>query len=162
YVVEQLEFRKKAFQETHHASLNEYNKKENQSLKRIIFVCDEISELLDKKGRSKEEKETIDKIIGMLSKIARQGRTFGINLILATQRPDAEVLPGQIKNNMDYRVCGRADNTLSMIILDTADANDAVPKDKCGRFINNSGTILQAYYFRDDMLGSKPVAKGSK
>ncbi|MEG2287650.1 MAG: hypothetical protein RSC00_07050 [Ruthenibacterium sp.] len=150
------------FQDTHHSCMDEYNEKENGNLKRIVFVCDEISELLDKKGRSKEEKETIDKIIGMLSKIARQGRTFGINLILATQRPDAEVLPGQIKNNMDYRVCGRADNTLSMIILDTADANDAVPKDKCGRFINNSGTILQAYYFRDDMLGSKPVAKGSK
>ena len=52
-----------------------------------------------------------------LSTIARQGRAFGIHLILATQRPDAAIIPGQIRNNMDFRVCGRADSVLSSMII---------------------------------------------
>lgn len=54
-----------------------------------------------------------------LETIARMGRSFGIHLILSTQRPDAVILSGQIRNDLDRRVCGRADNNLSQIILIT-------------------------------------------
>ena len=81
--------------------------------------------------------------------IARQGRAFGIHLILATQRPDANIIPGQIKNNIDFRVCGRADNVLSQIVLDNTDANSKIPKDSQGRFLTNSNTVFQAYWFDD-------------
>ena len=55
---------------------------------------------------------------------ARLGRAFGIHLILATQRPNANILPGQAKNNLDFRVCGRTDDTLSGIILGNNSADD--------------------------------------
>ena len=84
--------------------------------------------------------------------IARQGRAFGIHLILATQRPDSTILNGQIKNNINYRICGRADNVLSMIILDKTDAADQIPEDAQGRFILQDGTIFQAYWFEDSSL----------
>lgn len=118
----------------------------------FIFACDEIAEVLDKTGLNKEQKELIGQIESKLSTIARQGRAFGIHLILATQRPDANILPGQIKNNIDCRVCGRADNVLPQIILDCADAADCVPKDIPGRFLTSDGTLFQAYWFDDSKV----------
>lgn len=50
--------------------------------------------------RRKEEKAKVDKVAEMLSTVARLGSAYGIHLILATQRPDANVIPGQIKNNL--------------------------------------------------------------
>lgn len=82
--------------------------------------------MLDKTGLSKQQKDEILKIESELSIIARQGRAFGIHLVLATQRPDATILNGQIRNNIDTRICGRADNVLSQIILDNTDASDKI------------------------------------
>lgn len=90
--------------------------------------------------------ERIDAIIGYLATIARQGRAVGIHLILATQRPDATIIPGQIKNNIDCRICGRADNVLSQIVLDSTEASTAIPKDAQGRFLMNDGTMFQAFW----------------
>ncbi|MBP3673758.1 MAG: hypothetical protein J6J18_08015, partial [Oscillospiraceae bacterium] len=87
-----------------------------------------------------------------LSVIARLGRAFGIHLILATQRPDSNILHGQIKNNINYRICGRADNVLSQIILDNTNAADQIPEDAQGRFILHDGTMFQAYWFEDSSL----------
>ena len=87
-----------------------------------------------------------------LALIARQGRAFGIHLILATQRPDANILPGQIKNNMNIRICGRADTTLSTIIIGDGRAAEQIPHDAQGRFIMEDGTVFQAYYFNDDTI----------
>ena len=75
-----------------------------------------------------------------------------IHLILTTQRPDSTILNGQIKNNINCRICGRADNVLSMIILDKTDAADLIPEDAQGRFILQDGTVFQAYWFEDSSL----------
>lgn len=83
---------------------------------------------------------------------ARQGRAFGIHLVLATQRPDANILSGQIRNNIDCRVCGRADNVLSQIILDSAAAAEQIPKDARGRFLLHDGTVFQGYLFDEESL----------
>ena len=110
------------------------------------MACDEVAELLDKTGRSREEKEIIEEITGCLGTIARQGRAVGVHLILATQRPDAKVLEGQIKNNIDCRICGRADGVLSQIVLDSTEASDAIPKDAQGRFLMADGTVFQGFW----------------
>ena len=106
--------------------IDSYNKI-RRPLPRLIFACDEAAEMLDKTGADSERKKLLSQIESRLSTIARQGRAFGIHLILATQRPDAAVIPGQIKNNMDFRVCGRADNVLSQIILDSTVSADQIP-----------------------------------
>jgi hypothetical protein len=76
------------------------------------------------------------------------GLTY-IHLILATQRPDANILSGQIKNNVNCRICGRADTILSQIILDSTAAAEQIPKDARGRFLLHDGTLFQAYWFDD-------------
>lgn len=137
------------------ANIGEYNKHYGQKLRRIIFACDEVAEVLDKTGLSKEAKEIITKIESKLSVIARQCRAFGIHLIFATQRPDANILTGQIRNNIDYRVCGRADNVLSQIILDNTDAADSIPKDSQGLFITHDKIIFQGFLFDEKTVFNK-------
>ena len=105
-----------------------------------------------RKGRGKEYKERLDQIENRLATLARLGRAFGIHLILATQRPDATIIPGQIRNNMDFRVCGRADNILSQIILDNTSAAEQIPKDARDRFITGDGTVFQGYLFNEEQL----------
>lgn len=151
-LVEELENRKKLFRRAECPNLDRYHQVTGVYLPRWIFACDEVAEVLDKTGLSKEEKELVSQIESKLATIARQGRAFGIHLILATQRPDANILPGQIKNNIDFRACGRADNVLSQIILDSADAADRVPKEIPGRFLLLDGTLFQAYWFDENEL----------
>lgn len=128
-------------------NINMYNEISDIPLSRYVIAFDEVAEALDKTGICKEQKERIQEIEHLLSSIARLGRAVGIHLFLATQRPDANVLSGQIKSNITYRICGRADNVLSQIILDSAVANEKVPKDSQGIFINQDGDIFKSYIF---------------
>ena len=145
-----LEYRKGRLAETGCPDLDAYNEATGDNLPRLVFACDKVAEVLDKTGRSKEDKELLAQIENRLSTIARLGRAFGIHLILATQRPDANIIPGQIKNNMDFRVCGRADSVLSQIILDNTSAAEQIPKDARGRFITGDGTVFQGYLFDEE------------
>ena len=147
-LVEELERRKSAFK----PNIDAYNETTGQPLPRLIFACDEVAEMLDKTGADSERKKLLSQIESKLSTIARQGRAFGIHLILAMQRPDATIIPGQIRNNMDSRVCGRADSVLSQIILDNTSAAEQIPKDARGRFITGDGTVFQGYLFDEGQL----------
>lgn len=148
-LTEELERRKALLKASGLPNIDHHNAATGDNLKRYIFACDELAEMLDKTGLTKDQKEIVAKIVSRLSIIARQGRAFGIHLILATQRPDSTILNGQIKNNINCRICGRADNVLSMIILDNTDAADQIPEDAQGRFLLHDGTIFQAYWFDD-------------
>ena len=147
-----LEYRKNAFKALGCPNIDAYNETTEQPLPRLIFACDEVAEMLDKTGADNERKKLLAQIENKLSTIARQGRAFGIHLILATQRPDAMIIPGQIRNNMDFRVCGRADSVLSQIILDNTSAAEQIPKDARGRFITGDGTVFQGYLFDEEQL----------
>ncbi len=151
-LVDELQRRKVLFRENECHNLNEYNKRTGKELQRHVFACDEVAEILDKTGLTKEQKDKVSLIESKLSVIARQGRAFGIHLILATQRPDANILSGQIRNNIDCRVCGRADNVLSQIILDSTAAAEQIPKDAAGRFLLHDGTIFQAFWLDDTAM----------
>lgn len=145
--IKELNLRKEKLVDNCCSNIDEYNRLTGENLKRVVIVIDEAAELLDTTGADKERKEFIKEVTNSLSRIARIGRAFGIHLVIATQRPDANIIPGQIKNNIDCRICGRADNTLSIIILDNGSAAD-IPKSKIGRFIVSDGTVFQGYYLK--------------
>ena len=147
-----LEYLKSVFKALGCPNIDAYNETTGQPLPRLIFACDEVAEMLDKTGADNERKKLLAQIENKLSTIARQGRAFGIHLILATQRPDATIIPGQIRNNMDFRVCGRVDSVLSQIILDNTSAAEQIPKDARGRFITGDGTVFQGYLFDEGQL----------
>lgn len=136
-------------------NIEEYNKKlPKNRLRRVFILIDEIAELTDKKGAPKDEHELLDIIVGQISSVARLARASGINLILATQRPDANVVPGQIKNNVPGRLCGFAkDDILYKIILDYIPSPRLpAPTEVKGRFIYSLGSedyYIQTPYFQE-------------
>lgn len=151
-ILQILEERRTILVESGNSNIAEYNKKTGSNLNRIIVACDEIAEVLDKTGLDKEQKSVVSQIESKFSTLARLGRAFGIHLIFATQRPDADVLKGQIKNNIGYRICGRADKVLSQIILDNSDGAEKISPNDQGMFLTNTGVLFKAYYVEDDCL----------
>lgn len=149
-IVEELHRRKKLFAEAGQPNIDRYNAATGENLRRMVFACDEVAEILDRTGLDKEQKEIVRQIESLLATIARLGRAFGIHLILATQRPDANLIGGQIRNNLNCRICGRADNILSQLILDNTEAANQIPKDAQGRFMLQDGTVFQAYWIDEN------------
>lgn len=152
-IVNELDNRLTLFAEHGCKDIDSFNSIIDGELERIIFSCDELTELLDTTGMDKEEKTQIKEIESHISKIARLGRAVGIHLILSTQRPDADILNGQIKSNMTYRLCGRANEVLSRIILDSTDASKLIPKDAKGVFINQDGIRIKGFDIKNEDLG---------
>jgi len=156
-LVEENAKRLKLFRDLEVENIGEYNAKAKDNLGRICVFCDEIAEMLDAKGATKEEKEQMDTIKGLVSTLARLSRATGINLFMGTQRPDANIINGQIKNNLDVRLCGRfSDKTASIIVLGNTYATklDNIP----GRFIyqlGNNTSQFQAYFFEKAMIKNK-------
>lgn len=162
-LVNENAYRLQIFRDLEVKNLAEYNKKTGQNLSRIGVFSDEIAEMLDKKGVPKEERAVFEALEGKLSTLARLSRATGINLFLGVQRPDANVLTGQIKNNIPVRISGRfADKAASEIVLGNTDAVD-LPDIK-GRFlykVGNETLHFQAFYFDDEtMLHDVSVEQG--
>lgn len=148
YICKELERRGQLLKDSGCHTLSEYNRKSNNKLKRIVVACDEAATMLSK---SKKNKELVEAMEEHLIKIAQLGRAFGIHLVLATQRPSVDYITGEIKNNIDYRLSGRGDLTLSKLVLDNGDASK-LPKNISGVFVNQNGTTIKGYYIGKDIF----------
>lgn len=162
-LVKENDSRLRKFRDLEVKNLDEYNSRTKQNLCRIGVFTDELAEMLDKKGVAKEEKIIYEQLEGKLSTLARLSRATGINLFMGVQRPDANVLTGQIKNNIPVRISGRfADKTASEIVLGNTDAVN-LPDIK-GRFlykVGNETIEFQSFYFDDErMLREVDVEQG--
>lgn len=104
--------------------IQEYNKLfPDDPLTYYVNIVDEYSLMIPEPGDSDEEKKIKTKIMVKVNRLAKLARKVGIHLILATQRPDKDVLPGSIKANIPGTLSLRTiDATNSRIILDTNDA----------------------------------------
>lgn len=127
----------------------------------ILLMVDEVFALLELiAGASKtdpvikEQNEMKAGMTLMVGKIARLGRAAGVHMVLATQRPDAKVLPGEVKANLDARIAqGRMDKTPSLMTLDTLDATKLPPIK--GRAVIRQGQAMiefQAYFLSPENL----------
>ena len=146
------EERKQLFVEAGARNIDDFNRKTSEEMPRYILACDEVAEVLQKTGLNKEEKELVYKIQREISRIARTGRAFGIHLILATQRPSADWLDGDIRSNLEHKICGSADDTLSYVVFGDHRASDLIQPGECGRFITEKGELFQAYWFDDELM----------
>lgn len=170
-LTKEMKLRLKLFHASNVKQLCDYNAIHPENLlSRIVLVCDEISEMLDKTGLSKQDQIVFNEIEKEMSTLSRQGRAAGISMLLATQRPDAKVIPGQIKGNLDIRISGRmVDEQVSKMVLGNTKASQ-IPNIK-GRFMYTIGAdtyVFQAFKFDDDSLiygdyqiGSMLIEQGS-
>lgn len=107
--------------------------------KHIMLAVDELAILtLPPKGSSgevKERKEAINDITHKLGEIARVGRGAGVHVWCATQRPSAEVVPTDLREQLDARIaCGWMDKTTSNIVLNS-DTASKIDGRACGRAV---------------------------
>ena len=87
----------------------------------IIIVVDELAELMG--GSLKKDFE------GNIQRIAQLGRASGIHMVVATQRPSVDVVPGTIKNNFPTRVAFALSSSAdSKTILDEGGAESLLGK----------------------------------
>lgn len=88
----------------------------------IVFVMDEMVDLLGIPGEDKDAKAVRVAAKASLAQISAKGRAAGVYLVLCTQRPDAKVIDGIIKTNVASRIGFRAtDEVQSGIIIDRPD-----------------------------------------
>ena len=85
-----------------------------------VIVIDEFYDLIMTYG---------DKFAGPLSVLAAKARSAGIHLVLATQRPSADVIKGALKANLSTRIALKvASRTDSQVIIDQGGADSLCGK----------------------------------
>lgn len=103
----------------------------------------------------KEENEMKGEASKLIGDIARLGRAAGVHLVLATQRPDATVIYGELKQNLALRVAaGRADTIASQMTLDNDNAT-RLPGNIKGRGymqVFGEGEQFQGYFAEEDWI----------
>ena len=131
--VQEMEKRYKLMAQESVLNLKEYNEKAKsqegkdipdqeklQKMPRVVIIIDEMADLMMSAG--KEVKKPI-------IRLAQKGRASGIHIILATQRPEKNVVPGLIKGNIQATIAFAVrDYTQSGVILGGAGAEKLLGK----------------------------------
>lgn len=145
-------FRDLASYNKHAASVDD---DEYEVMPQIVVVIDELADLM--LVASKEVEESI-------CRVAQMGRASGMHLVIATQRPSADVITGLMKANIPSRIALSVSSSLeSRIILDTQGAEKLVgngdmlyspiglnkPKRVQGTFVSDSEREKVIEYLKD-------------
>jgi S-DNA-T family DNA segregation ATPase FtsK/SpoIIIE len=121
----EMDRRYKLLDEIHARHIDDFNHKtasrgEGESLPRIVVVLDEMADLM---------MSAPDETERTLIRLAQMARAVGIHLVVATQRPSADIVTGLIKANFPARISFAVASSIeSRVILDTPGAESLLGK----------------------------------
>jgi DNA segregation ATPase FtsK/SpoIIIE-like protein len=119
-IVELMEFRYGLFAQARVRNLEEYNTTGEEPLPWVVVIIDELADLMMVAAKTVETS---------ICRIAQKARAAGIHLVLATQRPSADVITGLIKVNVPSRIAFAVSSQVdSRVILDTGGAEQLLGK----------------------------------
>jgi len=121
WAVAEMERRLKTFAEVKQRDIQGYNAlKKEEGMPHIVIVIDELADLMMVASRDVE---------ALIARIAQKARAAGIHLVLATQRPDANIVTGIIKANVPAQIAFAVkDQVNSRIIIDQPGAEKLLGK----------------------------------
>jgi hypothetical protein len=150
----EVERRTDKLQENLHKDIYSYNDSNPEDRIPPIFVfIDEFAELSDVLKGGDQEEEFHD----ALQRLAQRARNVGIHLIVATQRPTADVISGNVKANLPCRVSFQlSSGTDSRTILDTSGAENLLGNgDMLLRKKGNEVKRLQGLYLPEEEIRAR-------
>ena len=130
--------------------IDSYNEKNPANrMKRLVIIIDEYADLIQTAEMQGNRKE-FEKFLSML---AQKVRSLGIHMIIATQRPSANIVTGVLKANIPYRISFRLpSHTDSQTILDMSGAENLLGKGDM-LLVTESDTIrMQGLYISESEL----------
>ena len=96
------------------------SEEDGKKLPQVVIIIDELADLMMVAAKEVEDS---------ICRIAQMGRAAGMHLIIATQRPSANVITGLMKANIPSRIAFSVASAMeSRIILDTMGAEKLVGK----------------------------------
>ncbi len=121
WAVNEMTRRYEVFAQAKVKDIQSYNKKIiTEKMPRIVVIIDELADLMMIAPVQVEDS---------IARLSQMARAAGIHLIVATQRPSAEVITGQIKTNIPSRISFAVSSAIdSRIILDMSGAEKLLGK----------------------------------
>jgi S-DNA-T family DNA segregation ATPase FtsK/SpoIIIE len=134
-LIEAMEERYGLFEVARVTDIGEFNEQANpdERLERRVLVIDEFQDLIT-------DKATTQAFFASIRRLGAKARAAGIHLVLATQRPDRDVVPPIVKANLGGKIALQvASKTNSRIVLDEGGAERLLGK---GDLLANLGRGL--------------------
>lgn len=133
WAVAETERRLKTFAAVSVRNIQEYNHRENladeqfkdipETLPHIVIVLDELADLMQSCG---------DEVLPEITRLTIKARAAGIHLVIATQRPESDVVTGVLKANIPGRITFKTVARMdSRVLLDDTGAERLIGKGDC-------------------------------
>ncbi len=121
WAVREMEARYQLFAGARVRNIEGYNSQNpDKKMPYILIIVDEFADLMNVAAKEVEV---------LIQRLTQKARAAGIHLILATQRPSADVITGVIKSNIPSRIAFMVESNLnSRIILDEGGAESLLGK----------------------------------